>query len=246
VDAHTQLAALLASKGVPSTTAPARATAAIQKLGLQAVQQALQQTNAWQSLKALTTKPGAHFQFVLKTELNEYIEQKASTKHGAQISSKKKEKKFDKKQGTSSWNLDSRQLAINPQHFVDREGDCVPQLTLDEVVADARGTALCTVAEAQPYMQEVKNISADALALPITAEIPVDAHGQANITTLRFPATFLPTKDPLLIHGCLLQLGDMEVQRRADEDPVDVWMLARHMCSRSRSSRMNFPLNGTQ
>ena len=215
-----QLATLLISKGVPADSASSRASLAIQKLGLQPVQQALQQTNAWQALKALTTKPGAHFQFVLKTELNEYIQRKASTKHGAQISSKKKDKRQAKQPGTNTWNLDPKQLAINPKHFVDSDGDTIAQLSLDQVIADARGIALCTAAEAQPYMKEVKNISADALALLLTEDVPTEARGHANMTSIRFPATYLPTNDPLLIHGCLLQLGDVEVRRHADEDPI--------------------------
>eukprot|EP00435_Cladocopium_sp_Y103_P037958 s173_g10.t1 len=208
----------LGFKGVPSNLASERAAAAIQKLGLSPVQQALAQANAWQALKALTTKPGSHFQFVLKAELNEYITHKASSKHGAQISSKKKATRSQFKADAKSWNLDPRQLALHPKHFVDNEGDSVPQITLDEVTADARGLAICTAAEAQPYMWETKNISADALALLLTEGLPPESRGHANITTLRFPATFLPTNDPVLINGCILQLGDLEVKRHSDEE----------------------------
>jgi hypothetical protein len=33
--------------------------------------------------------------------------------------------------------------------------------------------------------------------------------------------TFLPTADPLLINGCLLQLGDIAVSRHDVADPID-------------------------
>ena len=104
---------------------------------------------------------------------------------------------------------------------MDNDDDMVPQLTLDQVVADARGIALCTLAEAQPYMQEVKNISADALALLLTEEVPVELRGHHHITSLRYPATFIPTNDPVLINGSIFQLGDLEVRRHAEDDPVD-------------------------
>ena len=97
----------------------------------------------------------------------------------------------------------------------------MPQLTLDQVVADARGIALCTLAEAQPYMTEVKNISADALSLLLSEEVPLEARGHHNIVSLRYPATSIPTNDPVLINGSLLQLGNLEVRRHAVDDPVD-------------------------
>ena len=77
-DVQATLAALLATKGVPSDLAVERAAAAIKKLGTQAISQALNQTNSWQALKALTTRPGSNFQFVLKTELKDYIDAKAT------------------------------------------------------------------------------------------------------------------------------------------------------------------------
>ena len=56
-----QLAALLATKGVPTSAAADRAQAAIQKLGTSSVEQALRDSNPWQALKGLTSKPGNGF-----------------------------------------------------------------------------------------------------------------------------------------------------------------------------------------
>ena len=93
------LAALLATKGVPSQLAADRAAAALKKLGHAAVQTALGQTNPWAALKALTTRPGSNFQFVLKSELQDYTTSKATSKHGTLLSSQKKK---DKKNTRSS------------------------------------------------------------------------------------------------------------------------------------------------
>eukprot|EP00438_Fugacium_kawagutii_P027064 Skav214855 [mRNA] locus=scaffold16:296995:306518:- [translate_table: standard] len=216
-----QLAALLATKGVPSHKAADRAAAALTKLGISPVQQALRQSNPWQSLKGLTTKPGANFQFVLKEELQEFIQQKAKTKHGASISMNKKEKKPNRRSPPPTWQLDPLLLTIDPKHFVDGDGDCLPQISLDQVIADGRGLAICTVTQAAPYLRETKNISTDALGLLLTEEVPPEARGSANITSLRFPATFKPTQDPLLISGSLLQLGDSEITRFMATDPAD-------------------------
>ena len=106
------LAALLVTKGVPVIAVVGRAQAAIQKLGIAAVQNAFKQSNVWQTLKALTAKPGANFQFVLKNELQNHINSKASTKHGAHISTAKKAKKPQKRDGPQPWNLDPRNLTL--------------------------------------------------------------------------------------------------------------------------------------
>ena len=206
-------AALLVTKGVPVNAAAARAQAAIQKLGIAAVQNAFKQSNVWQALKALTAKPGANFQFVLKSELQNHINNKASTKHGAHISTAKKAKKPQKRDGPQPWNLDPRNLTLTSGHFQDDDEDDVQQIELDHVVADARGIAICSVNEAQPFIAEGKNISSDALALLVTEELPTDMCGNANVSAIRFPAVYVPTGDPLLISGSLIQLGDASVNR---------------------------------
>jgi hypothetical protein len=59
-DIQASLAAVLATKGIPSSLAADRAAAAIKKLGSTAITQAMNQSNAWQALKTLTTRPGCN------------------------------------------------------------------------------------------------------------------------------------------------------------------------------------------
>eukprot|EP00435_Cladocopium_sp_Y103_P041446 s1405_g11.t1 len=226
-----QLAALLATKGVPTPQAADRATAAIKKLGLGPIQQALQQSNPWKSLKQLTTKPGQAFQFVTKEELDAYIAQRAADQHGAHISVRKKKDRSHQPKADSRPRMpDPQHLRIQPGDFVDPESDQVDQIDLDHVIADARGIAICTLSAAQPYIREPKSISADALALLITEEVPGDLKAQANISTIRFPVIYQPTSDPLLIQGSLLQLGDLWVSRKPLNDPVmDMEIAATHV-----------------
>eukprot|EP00435_Cladocopium_sp_Y103_P017800 s1742_g4.t1 len=216
---ETQLAALLVSKGVPWTSVSERATAALHKLGHPAVLNALQQANPWGALKSLASKPGKHFQFVTKDELQDYVTQKASDKHGAQISSRKKQQKkpFNKQVDPQ---LDPASLSLLPGHFVDPDHDAVEQITLDQVTADARGIAICDLPQALPYIKEALRISSDALALLVLQEVPTELREHADLCSLRYPATYLPTKDPLLIQGSLLQLGDIPIQRKPVEEPM--------------------------
>lgn len=86
-------------------------------------------------------------------------------------------------------------------------------MPLSQVVADARGLAIASLQESLPYLKERKYISSDALGILVTEEVPAEHKAIANVTAIRFPATYLPTMDPLLIHGSLLQLGDMNLPR---------------------------------
>eukprot|EP00438_Fugacium_kawagutii_P031979 Skav207040 [mRNA] locus=scaffold975:198961:208505:- [translate_table: standard] len=220
-DVQARLAAVLATKGVPSSSAADRAAAAIQKLGLLPVHEALTEANPWKALKSLTTKPGNGFQFVLKAELHEYIDQKANARHGVALTTKKKEKRNSKKPNKEEWTLDPSQLTLEPGLFVDAEGDMVSTIRLAEVTADSRGIAICSLVEAAPYLHDAKHISADALALLVVEEIASGDRRHADISALRFPAVYVPTGDPLLINGSIVQLGDMEVVRKQNDDPVD-------------------------
>ena len=215
-----QLAALLVTKGVPWTVVSERAAAALLKLGSVAIQNALQQANPWGALKTLASRPGKTFQFVTKDELQAYVAQKAADKHGAQISTKKKQKKKPP-QTSGPLQLDPSALSLLEGHFVDAEDEEVPQIQLSQVTADMRGIAICDLTQALPYIKDYTSLSADALALMITQEVPHDLKCLAALESLRFPATYLPTKDPMLIQGCLLQLGDVAVRRRANEEMQD-------------------------
>lgn len=107
-----------------------------------------------------------------------------------------------------------------PGHFKDSEGDLIPQIDITQVTADARGIAICTVADARPYLSQISSISTDALALLTLDEIPTGGRGVAKVSAMRFPAVFEPTNDPLLVHGCLVQLGEISVNRHQPKDPA--------------------------
>lgn len=157
---------------------------------------------------------------MLRSELQSFVDAKAKTKHGAEISTRKKEKQKGRRDSKPNLVLDPRQLELDVARFKDADGDLLEQIPLDAVKADARGIALCTTSEAMPFIVDHKSLSADALALLTIEDIPTQDRGRAPIESLRFPAVLLPTKDPLLVQGCLLQLGDVEVHR--DQHEVDM------------------------
>ena len=163
IDLQAQLAALLATKGVPTAYCECskKCPAAIKKLGAPSI------ANPWHALKALTSKPGNNFQYVLRSDLMDFMDSKAASKRGAQISmqKKKKKKKKDKKQNKTPSAPpvapDPSTIQLNPAHFIDDERDQVEQIPLAQVTADSRGLAVASLSEALPYLREPKNISSD-------------------------------------------------------------------------------------
>lgn len=121
---------------------------------------------------------------------------------------------------------DPSTLQLDPSHFIDDESDQVEQIPLTQVTADSRGLAIATLSDALPYLREQESISTDALGLLITEEVPSHLKAQAKVTSINFPATYLPTQDPLLVNGCLLQLGDHEISRQQVQDPATSMDLA--------------------
>ena len=216
------LAQLLTTKGVPAQHAPERAQAAIQKLGIKAIQNALASKNAWQCLKAEASKPGKAFKFVLPDQLGEYIAQRAQERYGAdgQYKQKKKQKHSKPAKPEGQLVIDPQLLELLTGHFVDQDGEEVPRITIAEVVPDATGIALCTLQAAQPYLADSKKLSTDPLALLITDDTQGLDLGYADAHTIQFAAKLTATKDPLLLTGILVQLGDQEVQQQQTEDPM--------------------------
>ena len=106
---------------------------------------------------------------------------------------------------------------------MDSDHDAVEQIDLAQVTAEARGVAICDLTQTLPFIKDGKKISIDGLALLITQEVPADLCSHADLCSLRFPVTYIPTKDPLLVHGSLLQLGDVEVQCKLKKNPRMQW-----------------------
>ena len=110
-------------------------------------------------------------------------------------------------------------LLLIAGHFLDPDDKAVAQIPFSEVRPDATGIALCSVEEAQRYIQNQENISTEALALLVPEELPPEATGQAATINIRFAAQFKATKDPVLLTGTLIQLGDQEVVPYTPSDP---------------------------
>lgn len=221
-----ELAQLLATKGVPAGVAFERAGDAITALGADKLSAATRAKNQWQALKGVSSQSKKPFKFVLAWELQAHIEKRAKEKHGAHLPrDRKKERKADDIPAVP----DPGHLRLQDNLFKDFAGDPVPQISFEDVYNDARGVALCTKADALPFIQQAKSISAMALALLVVEEVPTSERGVAKVGDIRFPATYTATNDPVLIKGALIQLGDLSVERHGPPDPMASTSLATNM-----------------
>lgn len=211
-----QLSALLKEKGVPATLAAERAQTVWDKLGAGAIINALSSQNPWKVLKTTAGKPQHQLRLVKADELTEYIKQRAPQRPGGQHIDAKHKKKTGARPVKSPLHVDTNQLEVYPDTFVDDKDVVLPNINFEQVGADARGVAICTPTQALHFIKGAASISTDALALALTELPDPDIIAMSNIKALTFPAKHQVTEEPILFHGGLLQLGDIEVSRAAN------------------------------
>ena len=149
------LTRLLTEKGVPKEKAEERAQHVQTLLGNATLTQALRSRNAWAALKEASNAPGVRLRLLTHEEQDQYIQQRAATKHGAQIPNKKKAK-GKPQQITGPTTLEPEQLKLDSSHFQDEQGKGVQQIHLNEVVAGSRGLAICNIQSAQTILGPAK------------------------------------------------------------------------------------------
>ena len=215
-DIQAQLAALIHSRGVLAEAKVARAQTIIQRLGVPTVVKILADKNPWAALKNAASKPGISLRILSDEEKAQYIEMRASTKHGAHIKDYKN-KKEKSAPASSKDDITDRlvpsQLVLDPKMFKDENGDPVPQLQFSQVEADQHGLAICTIQEATAFLMAPKSISPHALGLLLLEPPEPDVMLKSGATKMRFPAQYQVTGEQVLIFGALLCIGDISIDR---------------------------------
>ena len=210
-----RLAKILVDKGVPSSRAEERAHLGIKKTGQHEIQQALENSNPWLFLKSIASRPHISFQWLKADELHDKIQSKATSKFVVKPSDRKKKKQNDRA-SDPPLQVDSQQLQLLPDTFF-AEGKPLAQISFDEVGPQASGVAFILASDVAPYVQAGKVISAKPLAILTTAPLQTDQVGTLHITELRFPALYKATKEPMLLQGSLVQLGQVAIAKGCDK-----------------------------
>lgn len=209
---------ILKEHGVPDDRTEERAKAAIEKIGATRLQEALAARNVWQALKALGSQPRNQFLFVKPDELEKMIRQRAQSRFKINSSDKKVKNSRPKVEASD---IDPNLLQLLPGTFEIQTTQMeVKQLPMAEVAAHRSGLAFGRVLEVLPFLREAKSISLDALAILTTSRVAPADQGLLPVVNLRFPAIYIPTQEPILIEGSLINLGDLTVVRRQVEDVI--------------------------
>eukprot|EP00438_Fugacium_kawagutii_P028123 Skav229522 [mRNA] locus=scaffold887:104903:109116:+ [translate_table: standard] len=208
-----QLASLLNDKGVPLLKADERAQQVMQKLGIQKIQQVLKSRNPWGDLKAAASQPGKLIRLLQPDEQKAYINERARTKHGAQVANFKQKKQYKNHHPDQPLHLAPDHFILTAEHWKDDNDLPVPQLHFDDVESEARGVALCTTITARKFLEEPCTISTDALALLLIDQPAQEHFDQVDLQRVIIPARYKGTDEHTLIHGFILQIGDIEVSR---------------------------------
>eukprot|EP00438_Fugacium_kawagutii_P023954 Skav232716 [mRNA] locus=scaffold4051:84716:89491:+ [translate_table: standard] len=212
---------LLQQLGVPAERAEERAMAALGKIGKTKVQAALDSKHPWSHLKALGSQPKVNFLFVKPDELQQQIRLRAQSKFKAATAHRKQSSKGPPMPVV----IDPAQLKLLPGTFQHEDGSAVVQLRMDEVAAERTGLAFATLSEIGPYLKQDQPISTGALAVLTVEPVPHSAQGLLTVENVRFPALYIPTAEPVLVDGSIVQLGDDSVVRTPNEKAAEVTKL---------------------
>ena len=218
-EAKTALAELLISKGVPADRVGERVAEATRKVGVSKIKA----SKPWAVLKSLASNLVHPFRWIRAEELEAQIRVRADNKFGTAAVEAKGHKpkpgKGAKPKGVPQ--LDPKHLVLIEGAFVTDDGTTVPNLSFEDVEANAHGIAVCSPAQALPFLEDDASISVEPLALVSTAPIGSFEQVCKQTQELRFPAIYGPTSEPILVAGSLIQLGDAKVKPAAGNASAD-------------------------
>ena len=203
---------------VPDERTEERAVMALEKIGSARLREALSSRNPWPALKSLGSQPKVNFMFVKPDELEQQIRRRAQAKFKVQPSDRKSKAPRPKIEGCD---IDPTQLRLIEDTFVISDDDGrVKQLPMNELAAHKAGIAFGRVSDVMPFLREGKSLSLDGLAVLTTSRVPPTEQGLLLVTNLRYPALYAPTQEPVLLEGSLINLGDLTIVRKQEQDVI--------------------------
>ena len=209
------LTQLLPEKGVAADQVASRIQAAVKVFGNDALAKCLASKNPWSALKTLGNSKPRQFKWVTSEELQVHIQDRATTKFGADGDIKRTKKQRDaRRPAPSAENIDTSTLVLPAGIFVTITGQPVSQIPLTAVQKDASGIAFAHVSEIGHFLQDGKMISTEALGLLVVGKIPDQFNSALPMQTTRVPAIYKGTNEPVLLDCVSIQLGDQAIYRK--------------------------------
>eukprot|EP00435_Cladocopium_sp_Y103_P039949 s1234_g10.t2 len=210
------LQALLESHGVAQSRSHAVALHLLSVLGAQSVGQTLQSHRPWRDLKTKANQQKPPIQLVLAEELKAKVDERA--KSGQAIGKRGARKPHQA--AKSPIVLRADQIPIPDAIFQQQDGTQIGQLTIHQIQGNARGVVVVNVQDALPFFQLQEAVSTEGIALLILDH--TDPRIPAAQQTIKFPAHFTDTDEPILVTAAMVQIGAKQVQRHKPDSCVKI------------------------
>ena len=209
------LTQLLPEKGVAADQVASRIQAATKVFGSDALAKCFASKNPWSALKTLGNSKPRQFKWVTNEELQVHIQDRATTKFGADGDIKRTKKQRDaRRPAPSAENIDTSTLVLPAGIFVTITGQPVSQIPLTAVQKEACGIAFAHVSEIGHFLQDGKMISTEALGILVVGKIPDQFCSALPMQSTRVPAIYKGTNEPVLVDCISIQLGDQAIYRK--------------------------------
>ncbi len=200
--AHQRLVELLKQHGVPSDMLDSRISLLCQAVGFGPLQKVLLSTSPWRGIKSLANQSRPPFQLVLANELADVVKSKAQ--QGGQ---QKVKKGGGKGKAIIPQALDPAKLRLEPGFFTLADGTPVKSIDAALIGPFAEGVALVSAGMVDQILQSGKSVSKFPLAAVILNADPSDLVTDLSWTQLRVPVRCVANDDPMLVHACVVQIG---------------------------------------
>ena len=215
--AHQRLVDVMVQHGVPDDMVENRISLMVQALGLGPIQKVMVGTSPWRGLKSLANQARPPFQLVLSSELAEAVKVKAQ--QGGQ---QKRKKGTGKGAIQPPQALDPAKLKIEPGFFTQVDGTPLRVIGFAQIGPFAEGVALASTSAVEQILASGKIVSKFPLAVVIINADPDGLQTALSWCQLRVPVRCVANDDPMLVHACVVQLGEGTVtQKSAAKVKVD-------------------------
>ena len=203
-----ELQDLLESHGVSQNRLKEHTQTVITRLSIGEVIKTLQSPRPWADLKAKANSLRPPLQLVLAEELKIAVDARLK---GGKSFGKKQYKQHSQGIPQSSIRLHSAHVQVPTGIFQQTDGTKLTQITHLQINPQAKGFAVVNIDDALPFFDIHDPIGKAGIALFILDH--QDKRIPEHCKTIRFPAQYAETDEPVIVTAAVLQLGQQTVQR---------------------------------
>ena len=215
---HQRLCDLLRQHGVTPEQLEHRIQVITLAIGTPAIQQALNGSAPWRSLKALANQCQPKVQLVLPDELRAVVDAKAASG----IGNKKKAKQTDQSKPSKPAPLDPTKLVFDDGAFVNEQGQSVQQLQVHQLGPLVEGVALAVYQDVEPFLRTSQLVANGGLAVFL---LNVDEQSMTTNLTwaqCRVVLRRVANGEPMLVNGFLVQLGKSFIRQARAKHVIEL------------------------